>query len=493
MCRIVKSRFSNNDITAEVDILPYELQHDDYGPYFDQELLEIEENIRTLQTKIDKYDQKIERQTNHADKVDYIVAASCGLLTGLIDAFFIGDSSHAQELGKTPVNEIVEKIAKKNGYKGEKGLEGSITFLEKKFKSPSDDIWKGQNAIITKASKDGVGKRISDYSHHLDDYSHHPSIIGLLCSVLTQFTEVGYFQNRDGVLFQFQITDKGLIGTSFWGKIGAGIINWFGHLVSDIAGSKSTPSAGMGIPGPFLSLAKELAALPGLRDSGLPNTLYHMFKDRNVGLSFDLRCEIGQSIPVLINVCLVTVFYMIRRMVIAIRKYSSGEKVSIKDIIPSKNRTYARMMTVASGVFVATDMADAGIRSAIKSGGNPALAFANFVTRINIVGIGQFAISLVMDARMGIKKEISRNRRIKAYSELIALTNTKVAYEERGVWIEAQNTEQALIRTNSLLLEAMQVLSESWKEISKDYSNLSDQRDDIERNNPGLLSELSSC
>ena len=490
MSSIVKNRFCNKDISAEIVVLPYELQHDDYIPYFEQELLEIEERIERSKKRIDKYDQKIDRLTNHADKVDYIVAASCGLLAGLIDAFFIGDSAHAHELGKTPVNDIVEKIAKKNGYRGQKGLEGSISFLERKFKSPSDDIWKGANAIITKASKDGVGKRISDYSHHLDDYSHHPTVIGLLCSVLTQFTEVGYFQNRDGVLFQFQITDKGLIGTSFWGKIGAGIINWFGHLVSDVSGSKTTPGAGMGIPGPFLSLAKELAALPGLRDTGLPNTLYHMFQDRNVGLSFDMRCEIGQSIPVLTNVCLVTVFYMIRRIVLAIRKYTSGETVSIKDIIPSKNRTYARMMTVATGVFVATDMADAGIRAAIKSGGNPALAFANFVTRINIVGMGQFAISLVMDANMGIKRELARNRRIKAYSELIALTNTKVAYEKSGVWIEAQKTEEALVKTDSLLLESMKVVADSWKEISRDFSLLSGKRDDIERHNPGLLEEL---
>lgn len=474
------SKYEGEDVILTVEMAPENEVVEQYQSDFDQEQAEIERIIEQKKTEIGTLDQKIDRLTNHADKVDYIVAASCGLLTGLIDAFFIGDATNAQELGKKPVNDFVEHFARKNGYTGDRGLKGCIDFLEGKFALPSDNSWKG------------MGKRISASSHHLDDYAHHPTLVGMICSVLSQFTKVGYFQNRDGALFKFAVTEEGLQGESFWGKIGAGIINWFTHLVSDMAGSSSTAGEGMGIPGPFLSLAKEVAALPGVRDTGLPNTLYHMFTDKNMHLSFDLRCEIGQSIPVLINVCLVTVFYMIRRIVFAIKKHNVGEKVSLREIIPSSNRTYTRMLTVASGVFVATDMADAGIRAAVNSGGNPAIAFASFVSRINIVGVGQFAIALGRDARMGIKREVARNKRMKLYSELLSLSNAKVALEEEGVWNEAKDTALAIARMDEVASESFRQLAESWEEIKADIKNLSDKRGSIENHNPGLLTEIAA-
>ena len=474
------SSFDGEDVIMTVETVPEEAVKENYESDFEQELLDLEQRIEKDKEKIGKLDRKIDRLTNHADKVDYIVAASCGLLTGLIDAFFIGDAAQAQDLGKKPINEFVEHFARKQGYEGDNGLKGCIDFLEGKFKIPSDDIWKGAKI------------RVSASSHHLDDFAHHPTLIGLFCSILTQFTKVGYFQNRDGSLFKIAITEEGLIGETFWGKIGAGIIKWFGHLVSDVAGANSTAGAGMGIPGPFLSLAKELAALPGVKDSGLPNTLYHMFTDKNSHLTFDLRCEIGQSIPVLINICLVAVFYMIRRIVFAIRKYKAGEKVDIMEIIPSANRTYVRMLTIASGVFVATDMADAGIRSAINSGGNPAVAFASFVSRVNIVGVGQFAIALGRDLGMGLKKESARNKRMALYNELLALSDAKVAYEENGMWIEAKKTEKALVNLDAIAQESYKRMVDNWEEVRAGLASLSDKRDAIESHNPGLLGDMAA-
>jgi hypothetical protein len=81
------------------------------------------------------------------------------------------------------------------------------------------------------------------------------------------------------------------------------------------------------------------------------------------------------------------------------------------------------MMTIASGVFMATDLADAGIRTAVEGGANPATMFAKFVSRVNIVGVGQFAIALGKDVSMGMKRERVRNQRIELYNEIIALTS----------------------------------------------------------------------
>ena len=51
-------------------------------------------------------------------------------------------------------------------------------------------------------------------------------------------------------------------------KILYGTVIWFFHLVSDVAGSSSTAglTGGTGIPGPLLSLAKEISAIPFFRN-----------------------------------------------------------------------------------------------------------------------------------------------------------------------------------------------------------------------------------
>ena len=58
-----------------------------------------------------------------ADKMDYIVAASCGILTGLLDSFWVGEFnlSSAQNWGSDKVNNFVIKVAQMRGF-GKKDL-----------------------------------------------------------------------------------------------------------------------------------------------------------------------------------------------------------------------------------------------------------------------------------------------------------------------------------------------------------------------------------
>jgi len=149
--------------------------------------------------------------------------------------------------------------------------------LENEFKIPSDNIWSGKNI------------NISSKSHHLDDLAHHPTLVGLIASIITQFTEKAYFQNRFGKNFGLEITETGLIGNTVYEKILAGTVNWFYHLVSDMSGSNKTAGVGMGIPGPLLSLAKEFSMLPGINKTNLPKLLDKAFRE----YKFDLRSELA--------------------------------------------------------------------------------------------------------------------------------------------------------------------------------------------------------
>lgn len=62
-------------------------------------------------------DIKWEPSVDEADKLDYIVAVSGGVLSGLIDAFCVGEFSldRAEEWGKEQVERVVMKVARAEG------------------------------------------------------------------------------------------------------------------------------------------------------------------------------------------------------------------------------------------------------------------------------------------------------------------------------------------------------------------------------------------
>ena len=59
---------------------------------------------------------------------------------------------------------------------------------------------------------------------------------------------------------------------------------------------------------------------------------------------------------------------------------------------------------MASGTFMAVDLADAFVESAIQSKGNQALLAEGVVLRINFVGIGRFALGCAVDIGSGARK-----------------------------------------------------------------------------------------
>ena len=65
--------------------------------------------------------------------------------------------------------------------------------------------------------------------------------------------------------------------------------NWIGHLISDMGGSKSSAGRGMGIPGLFLSLLKEISAIPAINKTRLPQLLNEWYSKGH----FDLRKELA--------------------------------------------------------------------------------------------------------------------------------------------------------------------------------------------------------
>jgi len=440
--------------------------------------------MMSTQEQADNLDQHIDRLTNHADRIDNLVAVGSGLLAGLIDVLWVGEFNF--ERGKAwsnhAINDVVMKIAKAQGYEGER-LDGAIKFLEEKFPVPTDNIWKNQNA------------NISAKSHHLDDLAHHPTPIGLLFSILTQFTKQGYFQNGEGTFLPIDIDENGLelIGSDLPSKIFCGTVNWFFHLVSDMSGSNKTAGAGMGIPGPIVSLLKELSTIPGLDRTGLPQKLKEIFvKER-----FDLRAELAvlhevkrQALPVLINEVLVRAFYFIRRLVAEVKAKNSFRDVEWKNTLPWKNRTIARMLTIATGTFTAVDLADAAIRAGLKSGGDLATFGAQLLLRVNFVGVGRFVVAVYSDVSMGSQRDRLRDERIAVLSQQLHWANAKLAYLQADMWLTAEHTESSLREVEQMMRLSIEVFAQARRENRSSLRQIGTMRTGIQAHNPELINDI---
>lgn len=563
MGKVITIKNEVDDLQVEYEVLSpvdiYRLE--------DSRQLEIIDEIASLdnmmaknQEMIESANAEIDRLTNHADGIDYIVAVACGVLTGMIDAFFIGEfdfvsskesidkkfeeivqkkakeieikekeqkiakaidnaKKKAAEKGENLSNEKVQEIkdrinqkfiqdhdfeeklrkaiekARKNGESIDDAkireikdklsnteMSKAISKLEQTFGIPSDNVY------------NVPGNGISSKSHHLDDLAHHPTVIGWAASLITQFTENTYFQNKDGKNIKYvaqrirvldnvnayiqygdtriidKVTKTGkikqalevtLIGDDLKSKLVCGTLNWLGHLLSDMAGSSSSAkkgNAGMGLPGPILSTLKELAMLPIINKTPLPQLLNNLFTKDNAIFDkyrLDLRSELAigkelgrQSIPVFLNTVIVRSIYSIRRFVAEAKAVYSIRDIQWKNILPFKNRTIIRMLTIAMGTFEAIDLGDAAIRGAMKSGGILPAFLTNFVLRVNFVGIGRFALACGTDISMGVNRGKQRNERIKLLNEQIYLMEAKVYFRQESMWIVAESADEA---SNELL------------------------------------------
>lgn len=495
-----------------------------------KKLSSVDECLAKNQEIIDQLDSEIDRLTNKADGLDYTVAVASGVLAGMIDAFFVGefDFESLKADAHKHVNHFIEKYAKFRGYKDKgKGLKGAITFLENKFKVDQDNVFKGLHIS-------------SDRLHHLEDLAHHPTILGMMSSIAVSFFRTALFVEKDGKKhsIRLEIDKKQLI--KVWAPIViSGILrwvvhlaeskylesyskelpkpihkllvalsyspavvdvlkvvdNWFGHLVSDMGGSKNTPGGGMGIPGIFISLLKEISYSKKINKTGLSEYVSDLYsKDK-----WDLRAEEAiaeyagkQAIPVVLNELLVRTFYFVRQLIAEYKKNRNWEGINWNNVVPWRNRTIIRMLTISTGTFMAVDAADAAILAGKNSGGEPATFFANMVLRINFVGIGRFAIALGTDVYMGYKRDRLRDEKMNLLSEQIHLSDAKVFYKEAEMWIAAKDAAEAIDNMERIAVKAIDYFRDSLNEISLCLDNIGGYRTDIEINNPELLDEISN-
>ena len=529
----IKPQFEN---VSDCEVV--ELEIVDPTDEIEAKIAEIDEEIADLNISIDKL-------TNHADKLDYSIAIASGILTGLIDAIFVGTiewdidfdiNSQKNETHKD-FNKIIEDIAAKCGYTGERRLKGSIGKLEEIFSAAQDNVWKGL----------GIG--VTPKSHHLDDLAHHPTLLGLLSAVAVEVFRIGIFQNKNGELYIVNIKTSPkeriikilpaiVSGLLLWTaemaekkyydkmdeKIPKAIRDivkalslaplaiqvlrvsskWVGHLISDVHGSKHSAGEGMGIPGIFISLLKEISMIPGVNLTPLPKIVGDLYQAKKI----DLRTEVmfarevldtgkelipdlqKQALPIVLNEILVRSFYFVRHLATELKNTNTFAEIDWHNVIPFGNRTIERMMTIATGTFTAIDALDAVIEGAINSKVNFTEFGRQVVLRLNFVGIGRFTVALGTDTFMGLRKSKQARERMMLKAEALYLIEAKLYYGESLMWSAVKDSEKSVDSLLSAIGELSQVFADkkaiegSLEKIGQIDVSLIDEK------NAGLRTEL---
>lgn len=524
----VLMKIQSDDYNNELPAIEYELilpsntsEINTQKAYIYRKIETIDENLNLINHQVEELNSKIDNLTNHADGIDYAIAVTCGIVTEIIDSFFVGewDFKNAKAISNKQINDKVMDFAKKdpeymdfvnNKQKNNdpNRLDNAIEFLEKKYKLPGDGEYKDYKSF-----------GVNDSTHHLDDFCHHPTLIGLICCILVQFSKnpTATYRTSTGAIIKLpiEVNQYGeFVSENKWGKIFAGVINWFfniaqtvtnrkGHLLSDMAGSSTSAgkgNEGAGIPGSFLSLAKELSTLPCFKDTNFAENLRKAYqngigsgnKQLDLGIfnslfegassKVDMRTEMAvshelkrQSLPVIINEILVRSIYFIRRFILQMKEKHSLREIDWKTTLPLKNRTIVRMMTIATGTFTAVDLADAGIRAVIKSGGiNPA-TLKNFILRVNFVGVGRFAIAVASDISMEAKKNAAENKKLLLQSKELQYLNAKIYYKDGLTWIAAQEAGKEIDEAYSKMEETAKDFFENYCEISENIQSITSE------------------
>ena len=448
------------------------------------------------------------------DKVDVTISIASGALTALIvDAFIVGDISltNANSWGKEKVDNFVIATAKHLDKEGKvTDLYSAVKLLEDTFPIPSDSV---ENSFGGAAH------------HHLYDFSHHPTPVGWLFSVASQFTGYAYGTDKTGTFKPVKIEGKGLdaVYQNPIKKLWNGTIDWIFHMVSDMAGSSGTIAKGgrgTGLPGPVLSFLKEVSSNGRIRNlvgkagetdrdkfSVLVQNLFNgrFLADHNADgsvvkgteIPFDLRTEIGltheltkQAIPVVINECIVRAFFAITRFVEELERtdvssFSDLKKLDFKSFLPFNNPELNRMLLISSTSFSTVDITAAGIEAAIKNPGNKYGFAKDFLLGINYLGVLRLNLAVLgvtvtsekleklYDDYAKLSEKIKDNKIVAVISEAPLGTvpaSRKVLKELQDAISDYQEAKEDRIRIQKECEEHIQILTEYRNEIETEVS-----------------------
>lgn len=347
--------------------------------------------------KSNSEDRALFLNKDKCDKYDYLVAVGCGFIGGLIDVFLVGAPGDSI-LGvwtDRQVDNVILAFSKKMGWSPKTGNDNNVNLailnLENQSKINYDQRYSSDVEDMF---------QMSTKNHHMKSLGHSPDIIGLFFSVLDQFTNTATFID-DGKLIRIKTDNYELQGNNLISKLFCGVVNWFMHLMSDVAGSSTASERGSGIVIPFY----ELFGLCnfGSFSVGEQNATISEIAVKAFESGYDFRFGMTQAIPVTVTELLIRLIWALRRRF----QY----RMPLKECIPSSKYADLRvMLLLGNGTLCVID----GIDAAVRSGGNILL----FVLRLNIVAWFRLIMLVLKEVCIRIGLQGSIDRMLEAYKRI---------------------------------------------------------------------------
>jgi len=308
------------------------------------------------------------------DKYDYMIAGTCGVIGGLIDILFVGMPSDSKlgNIADEHANKITEKFAEFVGWDKDKAVEkgknttaSAIGYLEGKFKINYDQA--------TTHATNGAVQNLSLKNHHLKSLGHSPDLIGLVFSILNQFTNTSTFLSN-GKIITVDTETFELKGSNFISKVFCGFSNWFGHIMSDWSGSSGTVEKGgrgTGVPIPFYNLFQVM----NFGEVGEHRQTFATITTKVFENGYDARHGMAMAIPVITTELLIRFMFTMKS-----HFYHNKEW---KESIPNGNiPELRRMLLVGHESLCLID----GVDAYIRSGGE----MVTFLSRTNLLAWARF-------------------------------------------------------------------------------------------------------
>lgn len=398
----------------------------------------------------DCIDEEYEKTIRDSAKPYYTIAVASGLLSGAMSWVDLNEIVNHVNWKKKDIQDLLVKAAKIAGYK-KNDYKGAVKFVKSRV-----------IPIVDEHIPETTREVLQWFCNSL---SSNASVVGFVFSIVEQFSgEKCSLDEKSNYTFK-PLPEYYAVGKTVEEKIFYGLLYWVFALLTNAVLSKKAILEELRIPKGLIDLLKRLSELPMFQsapkcfedfermyskwiqktfeestvvdvDGNVTSFKFaSMFKDLAEGI-------INQSIPIVLNECVFRGFYSLRQLYLEVSNKKLNtigdlEKIDPQTILPYNNQIVSHMAVIASGVFLATNMAGAVVRTALEYDKNADKSFGKqFLAHVSIAGIGRFIIAVANDSKYwgkNAKVIITRKDNKKNIFETILCEEENDVYEILGL------------------------------------------------------------
>ena len=341
-------------------------------------------------------------------KVYYAVAAASGILTGAISMLHLSEEQmkSIEELKEKDWKPIIIKLANVAGYK-------------------KSDYKGASGYLVNRAVR--VAKTNDKAKESLTILAEHPTLVGLVFSILNQYSGKAFSLSETGELKTHALPKYYTVGDTNAEKIVCAVFYWLFALACEEAENKRRILDDIGISNDLLKKIKEFANFPFVKNipenrADAEEKFSEWLRQTIVGAKlYDEENEAESSnrlfalmgvvlniaedaFPVLINECIVRGLYILIRLchVVSekqIQSFDELKAISPSELLPFDDRILSKMCLIASASFAGANIAGATLKAIKDKKVNNRKFSDTFFAELNIAGIGRFLFACASDSK----------------------------------------------------------------------------------------------